>query len=61
MIKVWPLASDGIGGRLSPFVAQMQASIGLTDERLDELFDAAKKILGWHLQVSQSVIQGKTV
>ena len=27
--------------RLSPFVAQMQAAIELTDSQLDELFDAA--------------------
>lgn len=27
--------------RLSPFVAQMQSIIGLTDEQLDGLFDAA--------------------
>src|SRR5690554_4724424 len=30
--------------RLSPFVAQMQASINLTDEQLDELFDLAATV-----------------
>ena len=27
--------------RLSPFVMQMQAAIGMTDDQLDDLFDAA--------------------
>lgn len=31
--------------RLSPFVAQMQEAIGLTDQQLDDLFDAAMQVV----------------
>lgn len=30
--------------RMSPFIAQMAGAAGLTDEQIDELFDAAKEI-----------------
>jgi len=31
--------------RLSPFVAQMQGALGLADQQLDELFDAASRVV----------------